>query len=195
MNVIFNFNSNDDIIIIVIILLETYEEKQLMLKLTWVEFFARDIPEAFLFIFAAYAFSKNAINIKKYLLSSVLLAVMVYFIRLLPIQYGVNTILSIIVIIVIIVNINQIDTIKSIKAVVITVILEFICEGINIFIIQSILKLNMNYIFNNAVLKILYGIPSLLLFGCIIAIYYFKLLKRKELKYFTDGEIVQQNSK
>ena len=166
-----------------------------MLKLTLIEFLVRDIPEAFLFIFAAYAFSKTAVKVKRYLASSILLAVMVYFIRSLPIQYGVNTILSIIIFIVLIININQIDTIKSIKVVVITVILEFICEGINIFIIQSILKLNVNYIFSDPILKILYGIPSLLLMGCIIAIYYIRLLKRKELRFFKDGEVMQQDSK
>lgn len=166
-----------------------------MLKLTWVEFFARGLPEAFLFIFAAYAFSKNALNIKRYLLSSVLFTVMVYFIRLLPIQYGVNTILSIIVFIILIVNINKIDIIKSIKAVVIAVILEFVCEGVNVFIIQYIFRADMNYIFADPILKILYGIPSLLFFVCIISIYYFRLLKRKELIYFTDGETMQQNSK
>lgn len=166
-----------------------------MLKLTLLDFLARDIPEAFLFIFAAYAFSKNAINIKRYLASSISLAIMVYFIRLLPIHYGVNTILSIIIFIVIIVNINQIDTIKAIKAVIIVVILEFVCEGINIFIIQIILRLNMNYIFSDPILKVLYGIPSLLLMGCIITIYYVKLLKRKELISSKDGEVVQQDSK
>lgn len=166
-----------------------------MLKLTLLEFLARGIPEAFLFIFAAYAFSKNVLNIRRYLLSSVLFASMGYFIRLLPINYGVNIILSIIIFIIIIININQIDTIKSIKAVVITVILEFACEGINILIIQSILKLNVNYIFSNPTLKILYGIPSLLLMGCIIAIYYIILLKRKELRFFKDGEVMQQDSK
>lgn len=161
-----------------------------MLKLTLLEFFVRGMPEAFLFIFAAYAFSKNAVNIKRYLVSSVLLAVIGYIIRLLPIHLGVNTILSIIIFIVIIININKIDTIKSIKAVIITIILEFVCEGINVFIIQHILKVDMNYIFSDPTLKILYGIPSLVIFGCIIAIFYLRLLKRKELKYFIDGEVV-----
>ena len=162
-----------------------------MLKITLLEFFVRGLPEAFLIIFAAYAFSKNAVNMKKYLLSSGLLAIMVYLIRLLPIQFGVNTILSIIVIIVITVNINRIDIIKSIKAVVIAVILELVCEGINVFIIQDIIRADINYIFSDPTLKILYGIPSLIIFGCIIAIYYVRLSKRKELRSFTDGEVVQ----
>ena len=166
-----------------------------MLKLTLLEFFARGLPETFLFIFAAYAFSKNALNIKRYLVSSLLLAIIGYFIRLFPIQYGVNTILSVIVFIILIVKINKIEITKAITSGIVIVILELICEGINVFIIQQILKLNINYIFSDPTLKILYGIPSLLLLGCITGIYYFILLKRKELKIFTDGEVMQQGSK
>jgi len=166
-----------------------------MLKLTLLDCFARGLPEAFLFILAAYAFSKNALNLRRYLLSSVLLVVMGYCIRLLPIQYGLNTILSTIGLIILIIKINKIDIIKAITSSIAIVILELICEAINVLIIQYVFKADMNFVFNDPTLKILYGIPSLLIFGCIIAIYYFILLKRKELKSFTDGEVMQQNSK
>jgi len=162
-----------------------------MLKPTLLEFFARGMPETFLFIFAAYAFSKNELNLRRYLLSSVLFAVLSYVIRLLPIQYGLNTILSVIVFITLIIKINKIDIVKAIKSGIAIVILELICEWINIFIIKYLFKADINFVFNDPTLKILYGIPSLLIFGCIIAIYYFILLKRKELKSFTDGEVVQ----
>lgn len=150
-----------------------------MLKLSALEFFLRAIPESFLIIFAVYAFSKTAIEVKRYSLSSIIFSIMIYIIRLLPIHYGVHTILGIILIIILTVNINKIDIIKSIQAVILTVILQFICEGINIFIIQNIFKMDINYVFNKPVLKILYGIPSLIIFGCIIIMYYTKVLKRK----------------
>lgn len=150
-----------------------------MLKVSLLELFFRAIPEAFLFIFAIYAFSKTAINIKKYLISSILFVIIAYSIKFLPIQYGVHTILIFISMIPLTVNINKIHILKAIQSSIIVIILQFICEAINIFIIQNIFKMDLNYVFNNPTLKILYGIPSLLIFALIVTLYYVRLLRRK----------------
>ena len=160
-----------------------------MLKLTLLEFFFRGLPEELLLIFAIYAFSKTVINIKRYIASSILLVLLVYSIRFLPIQYGVHTILNLIVTIVLTVSINKIDIIKAIQASIITVIIEFICEGINVFIIGHIFKVDVRYVLSEPSLKILYGIPSLLIFAAIVSIYYFVLFRKKDLKEVTNGEI------
>ena len=107
-----------------------------MLKLSLFEFIVRSIPEEFLFVLAVHAFSKTGINLKRYLLSGTLFSITVYLIRLLPIQYGVHTILSLIVLIVLVSFINKIDIIKSIRAGIIIFILDFICEGL-IFLLYS----------------------------------------------------------
>lgn len=159
-----------------------------MFKFSWIEFILRSIPEGFLFIFAAYAFTKSAVNPKKYIMSSVIYGILAYAIRFLPIQYGVHSILNIIVIIAIMIFVNKVDTIKAIQAAIIVMILGFVSEGINVFIIQTILKKNLEVIFNNVTLKTLYGVPSLIIYGIIVALYYFRLLKRKELRYISDGK-------
>jgi hypothetical protein len=150
-----------------------------MLKLPLLEFFFRGIPEESLLIFAVYAFSKTIVDVKKYVMSSILLIAIVYLIRFLPIQFGVHTILNLIVMILLTVNINKIEIIKAIKASIIAIILESICEGINIFIIQYIFKLDINSVFKDPILKILYGIPSLLIFACAIGLYYHRFLKKR----------------
>ena len=160
-----------------------------MLKLTLLEVFFRGLPEGLVAIFAVYAFSKTVLNIKRYLLSSIIFITAVYLIRLLPIQYGVHAILNIIVIIVLTVNINKISIIKSIKASIMTVILEFICEGINVFIIQHIFKVDIVYLLSESSLKILYGIPSLLIFAIIVSTYYFYVARRKKMMEVINGEI------
>jgi len=66
------------------------------------------------------------------------------------------------------------------------VILGFLSEGANIFIIQNILKADVQYIFKDPVQKVFYGIPSLVILGCITGCYYYTLFKRKELKDVTD---------
>jgi hypothetical protein len=160
-----------------------------MLKLSWFEIIVRGIPEEFLFVLAAHAFSKTGINLKKYLLSGALLWVIIYLIRILPIQLGIHTILALISLIVLVSFINKVDIVKSIRAGIITTILAFVFEGINISFIQFVLKKDLSTIVNDPISKTLYGMPSLMLFGIFIVVYYFKLSKRKELKYFEYGEI------
>ncbi|MBU3159996.1 hypothetical protein KPL37_09555 [Clostridium frigoris] len=161
-----------------------------MLRLTLLEVFLRALPEAMLLIFAVYAFSKTVINVKRYILSIIIYVIAVYIIRLLPIQYGVHTILNIIAIIVLTISINKISIIKAIQASIMAMVLEFICEGINMFIIQHIFKVNVINILSNTSLKILYGIPSLVIFAAIAFTYYFYLVRKKKLSEVIDGEVI-----
>jgi hypothetical protein len=154
-----------------------------MLQISWFEFIVRGIPEGFLFIFAAHAFSKTGIKLNKYLLSCVLYCIIVYLIRLLPIQYGVHTILNLIILIILLSCINNIDIIKSIQAGIITFILGFISDGIVVSFIQFILKKDLEILLKNPTLKTLYGLPSVLILGIVAAVFYIRLSKRKEFKY------------
>ena len=124
-----------------------------MLKLTMFEFVIRSIPEVFVFMFAAYAFSKTKIDKKIYILSSLLLAVAVFVIRALPINYGVHTILNISFMTIISNSINKIEIISSVKAAIIMAIILFASEGINVFILKFLLGDRLTMILSNPVLK------------------------------------------
>ncbi|MBU3154905.1 hypothetical protein LL037_08905 [Clostridium estertheticum] len=159
-----------------------------MLRLTLLEVILRSLPEEFLVIFAVYVFSKTVINVKEYIISSIIYLIAVYVIRLLPIQYGVHTILNIIIIILITDNINKISIIKSIKASIMTVILLFVCEGINVFIVQYVFKVDVNHVFSQPLSKILYATPSLVIFALIVFTYYVYLVKKNKLSEVMNGE-------
>lgn len=154
-----------------------------MLKLSLFEIIVRALPEEFLFVLSVHAFTKTGINLKKYLMSGSILWIMACLIRLLPIQYGINTILGLIVLIVLVSYINKIDIIKSIRAGIITMILGFVFEGINLLLIQFVLHKELQNIVGDPVLKTLYGLPSLIIFAIFVIVYYFRLSKRKELTY------------
>ncbi|MPQ45165.1 hypothetical protein, partial [Clostridium tarantellae] len=134
-----------------------------MLKVTQLEFLVRGMPECMLLFLAAYAIKKSPINKKKYFISVIIMAVTVYFIRLLPISYGVHTILSLFLFIILSVYINKIDLTTSIKAGIITFIIQIISEIINVGVIKFVLNKNINDIFSHPTLKILYGVPSTLI--------------------------------
>lgn len=154
-----------------------------MLKLTWFEFIVRGIPEEFLFVLAIHAFSKIGIDLKKYVISGILTSIMAYLIRLLPIQYGIHSLLGLIMLIIAVSFINKIDIVKSIRGGIITFVLCFVFEGINLSFIQFILKKDLSNMMSNPIVKTLYGLPSLIMFGVVVIIYYYILSKRKELQY------------
>jgi len=153
-----------------------------MLNVSFLEFLFRGIPEGLLLYLAAYAFTKNKIQLKRYLLACLLQSVIVYLMRFLPIRNGTDSILNLIILITIAVIINKFEIVQAIKSGIIIILLEFTCEAINVFFLQFILKKDLNSLFSNPMLKILYSSPSLLLFGCIAIGYYTRLWKRNELK-------------
>ena len=133
-------------------------------------------------MFAAYAFSKTKIDKKIYILSSLLLAVAVFVIRALPINYGVHTILNISFMTIISNSINKIEIISSVKAAIIMAIILFASEGINVFILKFLLGDRLTMILSNPVLKTIYGLPSLLILASIVIGYYIFLGKRNKLR-------------
>lgn len=152
-----------------------------MLKLTTIEIIFRAIPEGFLYIFGFYTFTKTRFNIKRYIVSSISGGGLIGVIRALPISYGIHTILLIISLAALSIFVNKIDTIKSIQAGILVFASMFICEAINVLLIYSVFRKDMNYIFSDPKLKIIYGIPSLIVLGGYLGWYYRKLSKRKEL--------------
>lgn len=160
-----------------------------MLKVTFLEFIMRGIPESLLFLLATYAFTKNKIQLNIYIITSIVYSVVVYLIRFLPIQNGADFMLNLIVLIAMTVFINGFSVIQSIKAGIVIMLIEFICEGANVFVLQFILKKQLNVIFNDPMLKIIYSSPSLLFFSCIVIVYYIILWKRKELKDISYGKV------
>lgn len=143
-----------------------------MLKLTLLEFFLRTIPESFILIMALFILCDVKIKVKPYIISSILYGVCQYFIRILPINYGINTIIGIFVMILIMNQICKAEIILAIKSSLIITIVLFLLEWINMIGLTFLFGDYMKVIFNNSTLKILYGIPSLILLEGLILIYY-----------------------
>ncbi|MDR3598433.1 hypothetical protein [Clostridium sp.] len=144
-----------------------------MLRLTVFEFIVRTIPESLIYIFAAYLFSSTKLDVKKYIISSMLLAISTFLIRMLPINYGVHTILFIMIQTIILLSINKIDVIKAVKSTIISIICLFALETLNVLTLSFIFKDQLNEIMSNPNIKVLYGLPSLIGFIMIISCYYY----------------------
>ena len=150
-----------------------------MLKLTIMEFFVRAIPEMFTLVFAATMLAREKIDKKKYFITSIVLCLGVFLIRMLPISYGVHTILNIILMTILITVIGEINVVKSIKSSVVITMVMFICECINIAIISLVADINIEKVTGDPRLKTIYGYPSLIFFMLFTAIYYKFIYKKK----------------
>jgi uncharacterized membrane protein len=102
-----------------------------------------------------------------------------YFIRVLPINYGVHMILNIIAVTLILIIISGIDIIPAIKASIIAFICLFIIEIGNMLILSVLFKEHIDEMMSNTIIKTIYGLPSLVLFS-IITLYYYLHSRKKE---------------
>ncbi|ACD53995.1 hypothetical protein FDB55_12015 [Clostridium botulinum] len=145
-----------------------------MLRLTGFEFLFRTIPESFVLMFAIFTLSNTKFNLKKYIVSSLLFGLCEYGIRMLPINYGVHTILDIFVMIIIMFSINKSDVVLSIKASLITTIVLFILEGLNVLLLSIIFNNRLESIMLNIKLKTMSGLVSLICFAMVTVFYYLR---------------------
>ncbi|MEG1002341.1 MAG: hypothetical protein RSF37_02990 [Clostridium sp.] len=152
-----------------------------MLHLSFLELIFRAIPESFALILGVYLFSNITLKPGKYIISSLLFAASTYVVRFLPISYGMNTIISIIVLIVICIYISELNLLQAVAGGIFSIVLLFICEGLNMFILQSAYGDKLINIFKNPVCKVISGLPSLVAFLIILSIYKL-IINRRNLR-------------
>ncbi|EPY6469295.1 MULTISPECIES: hypothetical protein [Clostridium] len=149
-----------------------------MLKIGITELLVRTLPECFLLIFLIQAFSNIKVNKNKYVLSSILLSITTYSIRLLPIHYGVHTILNIIAIVLICTFINEVTPIKAISYSLMLSIFLALSEALNLFFIYKIFGENIANTLKDPFKKCIYLMPSMIIL-VIIVLFIFKIKDRR----------------
>lgn len=141
-----------------------------MLKITILELLLIGVPEIILLTLSIYIFTFTKINLKNIFLSCMLYTIAVYTIRILPIQFGVHAILNLFVIVLLCIKVNKINGIKAIFACLISFIILFICDQTSYFLMVLVARDNIHNILQSPILKVLFSMPSLLLYSCIIFI-------------------------
>ena len=121
----------------------------------------------------------------------VILIVFTYFIRLLDINFGVHTVLNLIVIIGLCVFINKLNLFKVVIGAMLTVLIMFAIEVLNVGLLQVIYGDNLANIIEDPYKKTLAGMPGILFFAVIsILLYYFLAYKKSTTKADSkDGEV------
>lgn len=159
------------------------------------EFFVRGIWEAALFLFGTLLIANAKIPLKKYLLCSFGFALFAMLVRQLPISYGIHTMIILICLNLIVLLLFSVNLEQSIKSTVIVTCVLFALEGLNGLILQLAFgKDELKTILNTPINKVIYFIPSTLMFGLFNLITY-KLLKKKRKVQGDVRSIEQPNSK
>jgi hypothetical protein len=68
--------------------------------------------QAFIFVFGIYTFNRQKVEIKKYLLASIIVAAISFLVRQLPISFGVHTIFDMLASIIICISLLKMPAIK-----------------------------------------------------------------------------------
>ena len=150
-----------------------------MLKVTLVELFIRGIPEGFFIFLLLCAICKCKIEPKRYILSSLLYVAFTYTVRSLPINFGVHSILILMGIVVIAVLLNKIAVLPAIKAALITFLLLYALEAVNVYTMQLIYGDAFIDAMSNGLIKALSSWPSLFLLGIISIVWYRRSAKKQ----------------
>ncbi len=135
--------------------------------------------QAFIFIFGIYTFNRQKIEIKKYLLASVIAAIIAYLVRLLPISFGVHTLLDMLASIIICILLLKMPALNMIRSMSIVFVLLIFCEIVGIVTMSIIIgKEKFDYLMNSPLHKAIAAVPINLFFLVVIVLSYY-LLKRK----------------
>lgn len=162
-----------------------------MLKLTALEFLLRTIPESFLAVLISYLFTNRSIQKKPYVISSLLFAVTTYLVRLLPIEFGVHSLISFSLYIPICVLVSKIPINKAIFSIMCTGIFLLFCEWVNVIILVDILKVDVQAVLASPVLKIVYLLPSLILFALLVLLLYrYTKFKKERLENVSNSKSI-----
>lgn len=153
-----------------------------MLTLTPIEILFRAVPECFITFWAIFVFSMVPVDKKRYLKASIIGVIGLSIIRMLPVHYGVHSIVCAVMIFVVAYSICKVDLISSCKSSILAMIIQLISEGINIFLIENVFGLDLNALFDDRTLKVIYGVPSLVIYAGTVFIFYY-LTKGKYKNY------------
>lgn len=155
-----------------------------MLEISLIELIGRTIPEGLFFVWAFYTLLQIKIELNKYFLSAILIIILICGVKLLPIHFGIHTLLIMVGTVTINIVINKIDIIKSILVTIGVIIIEFVSEIIDLAILQYLFKVDTAYIFSNSKLKVLYGLPTFLFFTFFVVALKFLVNKIENKKLY-----------
>lgn len=144
------------------------------------EFIFGYILQGFAFILGIFAFNRKKIVLKEYILVSIVISFIYYLVRLLPISFGVHTIISLILLFLVCIFIFKMPIYTTIRSTLLVTVLLLSSEMANVWLMISILgQEKFEQMMSVPIEKAIIGIPSAFTFASLILLSYFIFTKSK----------------
>ena len=123
------------------------------------------IFQGFAIILGVYLFNKEKLKAKEYVFASLLLIVSTYLVKLLPISYGVHTILNLLVLFFICTFMLDMQAFLTVRSSLLVTVLLLLSEIVNVAIMIAIFGQKRFELFmNNPIDKAIIGVPASITF-------------------------------
>lgn len=158
----------------------------------------KGLPESFLSVLMIYFISQTKLEKKKYFLITIIYFTSTFFIRMLPIVAGVNTIIGFSLLLVLMITVSDARPSKTILATILTILSIIICEFLNLLFVflmygeeiaNALSDPKTHY---GPLQKALFTMPSTFFFGFFVLGSYFIMkffTQRALLKKDIDGKV------
>lgn len=146
------------------------------------------ILQGFAYCLGIYAFSIKKVD-AKYIITSVLLIVISYIMRLLPISFGFHTLLILVCLFLLAIFFLKIPVFVTIKSILAITILLLMTEFVSVLCLTSIMgQAKVDSLMKDTLGKAIIALPSSVIFAVIVVTSYFVLRNRKVKKSVKHGE-------
>lgn len=157
-----------------------------MLESSLVYIFTRTFPESLILVLSGVILLGINIDKKKIFKDGIILGIIIGIIRLLPITFGVHSVLSMIVLCIILLKCARNDIVKSMVSTCLVWISLVLSEGIYVLIATSLLNIKVERLTDNTTLQgAIITLPSLLIMFLIVLL--LRYIKDNILKFKIRG--------
>lgn len=150
-----------------------WERKLHMIDLTQVLYILRTLAEGIIAVLSVHMLSGKKTDWKKHILTGIMLGIIVYLIRQLPIHYGVHTIIILLIMIFIFIQLSKIPFYKAVASSIVFTMILYVSEIVT-FLMYSILGYNVNDISPDTINGILFSIPPIMI-ALVVSLFLSKL--------------------
>lgn len=149
------------------------------------------ILQGFAYCLGIYAFCMKKVEVPKYIIASGMFIVISFLTRLLPVSFGVHTILDLICLFLLGLLFLKMPALSSIRSILAITILLIVTELLSLFFMTNIIgPEQVNAMMNDSLGKAIIALPSSIIFAVLIVMSYIVLLnikKKKSVKHGEDG--------
>lgn len=147
------------------------------------EFLLGYVLQSFAIVLGIYVFNKKRLSVKGYLIASFLVIIISYTVRLLPISFGVHTILNVLFLFLICISVLKMPAYQTIRSALFVTMILLICEMADVAVMVTVLgKEHFEYLMSDAAKKALIGFPGAVIFSLLMTMAYLLANRQKEKK-------------